>query len=137
VATRALDLSGIDDNDNCSADESWEHLDNTNVDKMLDSSVRPATAAKCGRIWNRWLEFVCLHEVKVMPPEVRALEIFIADTADFSGSAGVAMTAAAAVAHFSALAGFDLPFGFPRMGKILRGIRLTHGKAARPKLPFS
>jgi hypothetical protein len=112
-------------------------LDSANVNKMLDSSTRPATAAKYGRIWNKWLEFACFHEVEVMPPEVRALESFIANTADFSGLAGVAMTAAAAVAYFCALAGFDLPFSFPRMGKILRGIRLTHGKAAKPKLPFS
>jgi hypothetical protein len=112
VATCALDLLGFDDNDDWSADESWERLDNTNIDKMLDFSIRPATAVKYGPIWNKWLEFVCLHEVEVMPPEVRVLEIFIANTADFSGSARVARTAAAAVAHFCALAGLDSPFGF-------------------------
>jgi hypothetical protein len=40
-----------------------------------------------------------------MPPEVRALEIFIVDTAELSGSACMATTAAAAVAHFCAREG--------------------------------
>jgi hypothetical protein len=72
-----------------------------------------------------------------MPPEVRALEIFIADLAEYSRSSGVALTAAAAIAHFCALKGFGSPCKFPRIGKMLRGIRLTHGKSAKPKEPFT
>jgi hypothetical protein len=72
-----------------------------------------------------------------MPPEVRALEIFIIDTAELSGSADVATTSAAAVAHFCARGGIVSPFGCPRFGKILRGIKNTHGKAARPRKPFT
>jgi hypothetical protein len=67
-----------------------------------------------------------------MLPEVRALEIFITDSAEFSGSSGVALTAVAPVAHFCALQGFGLPCEFPRFGKLLQGICLTHGKAAKP-----
>jgi hypothetical protein len=52
-------------------------------------------------------------------------------------SIGVALTAAAAVAHFCALQGFGSPCEFPRFGKLLRGIRLTHGKAAKAKEPFT
>jgi hypothetical protein len=52
-------------------------------------------------------------------------------------SIGVALTAAAAVAHFCALLGFGSPCNFPRFGKLLRGIRLTHGKAAKAKEPFT
>jgi hypothetical protein len=63
--------------------------------------------------------------------------IFIVDSAEFSGSSGVALTAAAAVAHFCALQGFGSPCDFPRFGKLLRGIRLTHGKAAKAKEPFT
>jgi hypothetical protein len=72
-----------------------------------------------------------------MLPEVRALEIFITDSAEFSGSSGVALTAVAPVAHFCALQGFGLPCEFPRFGKLLQGICLTHGKAAKPKNLFT
>jgi hypothetical protein len=104
-------------------------LDSTSVDRMLASSVKPATASKYRRIWDKWAAFATFHEVEIMPPEVRALEIFIVDSAEFSGSSGVALTAAAAVAHFCALQGFGSPCDFPRFGKLLRGIRLTHSKA--------
>jgi hypothetical protein len=77
-----------------------DHLDPASVDRMLASSVKPATAQKYGRIWDKWAAFAAFHEVEIMPPEVRALEIFIADSAEFSGSSGVALTAAPAVAHF-------------------------------------
>jgi hypothetical protein len=72
-----------------------------------------------------------------MPPDVRALEIFVADSTEFSGSSGVALTAVAAVARFSALQGFGSPCESPRFGKLLRGICLTHSKAAKPKNPFT
>jgi hypothetical protein len=64
-----------------SPDESWRSMDDFNVNKMLDRSVRPATSAKYGCMWDRWVAFASYHGVKVIPPEVRALEIFIADTA--------------------------------------------------------
>jgi hypothetical protein len=80
-------------------------LDLTSVDRMFASSVKPATASKYGRIWEKWAAFATFYKVKIMPPEVRALEIFIVDSAEFSGSSGVALTAAAAVAHFCALLG--------------------------------
>jgi hypothetical protein len=112
-------------------------LDSSSVDRMLASNVKPATASKYGRIWDKWAAFATFHEVEIMPPEVRALDIFIVDLAELSGSSGVALTAAAAVAHFCALQGFGLPCYFPRFGKLLRGIRLTHGKAAKAKEPGS
>jgi hypothetical protein len=120
-----------------SADESWDSMDGSNVDKMLDNRVKPATASKYARIWDKWVTFATFHEVKVMSPEVRALEIFIVNTSELSGSAVVATTAAAAVAHFCAREGIVSPFGCLRFGKILRGIKNTHGKAARPRKPFS
>jgi hypothetical protein len=49
----------------------------------------------------------------------------------------VANSAAAAVAHFCALEGFPSPFVPPRLSMIMRGIRQSHGKALRPKLPFT
>jgi hypothetical protein len=95
------------------------------------------TASKYGRIWDKWVAFSTFHEVEVMPPDVRALEIFLVNSAELSGSAGVALTAAAAVANFCALNGFASPSEFPRIGKILWGMRLTFGKAAKPKKPFT
>jgi hypothetical protein len=112
-------------------------LDSSSVDRMLASTVKPATASKYGRIWDKWAAFATFHEVEIMPPEVRALEIFIVDLAEFSGLSGVALTAAASVAHFWALQWFGSPCNFPRFGKLLRGIRLTHGKAAKAKEPFT
>jgi hypothetical protein len=126
-------LALLEDDEGWSADESWEAMDGSNVDKMLASSVKPSTAAKYGRIWDKWVVFATSHSVDIMPSEIRALEIFIADTAELSGSAEVAATAAAAVAHFCALEGFVTPFGCPRFGKILRGIRSSFGKAATPR----
>jgi hypothetical protein len=77
-------LALLEDNEGWSADESWEAMDGSNVDKMLASSVKPSTAVKYGHIWDKWVVFATSHHVDVMPPEVRALEIFIADTADLS-----------------------------------------------------
>jgi hypothetical protein len=129
-------LALLEDNKGWSADESWEAMDGSNMDKMLASSVKPSTAVKYGHIWDKWVFFATSHHINVMPPEVRALEIFIADTAKLSGSAGVSTMAAAAVAHFCALEGFGSPFRCPRLRKILRGIRLSFGKAATPRKPF-
>jgi hypothetical protein len=91
------------------------------VDRMLGASVKPLTVIKYGRIWDKWVAFSTFHEVEVMPPDVCALEIFLVDSAELSGSTGVAHTAAAAVAHFCVLKGFVSPSKFPRIGKILRG----------------
>jgi hypothetical protein len=41
------------------------------------------------------------------------------------------------VAHFCALEGYPSPFVLPRFSKIMRGVRLSFGKAAVPKRPFS
>jgi hypothetical protein len=100
-----------------STDKPWE--DQSSVQKMLDSSIKPATAVKYGRIWDKWVTLAALQDVEVTPPEFRGLEIFISNVAEFSESAGVATTAAAAVPHFCALEGIESPFGFPRFGKIL------------------
>jgi hypothetical protein len=72
-----------------------------------------------------------------MPPEVRGLEIFLADLAELTGSSGVTSMTAAAVTHFCALEGFDSPFAFPQFSKIMRGIKASYGKAAKPKRPFT
>jgi integrase len=72
-----------------------------------------------------------------MPPDMRALEIFIADSAQLSGSVGVSNVTAAAVAHFCNLEGFPTPFSTPRFSKIMRGIKNTYSKAVKPKKPFS
>jgi hypothetical protein len=137
---RYLAEFGLDDlDDEWSADEAVGDplLGSSSVDKMLSSSVKPATARKYSRIWDKWVAFAASHGVEIMPPDFRALEIFVADSAEFLGSSGVALTAVAAVAHFSALQGFGSPCEFPRFGKLLRGICLTHGKAAMPKNPFT
>jgi hypothetical protein len=101
------------------------------VDRLLRTSV------KYGKHWDKWIKFAAIHGVDLMPPDMRAFEIFIADTSELSGSAGVATTAAAAVAHFVALEGHPSPFTTPRFSKMMRGIRLIHGKVAKPKKLFT
>jgi hypothetical protein len=81
-------------------------MDKSNVEKMLAGSVKASTLAKYSRLWDKWLVFSAFHEVDTMPPHMRALEIFISDTAELSGSAGVTNSTAAAVAHFCALEGY-------------------------------
>jgi hypothetical protein len=93
--------------------------------------------AKYGRAWDKWSIFATYHGVDVVPPDKRALEIFVANTAELSGSAGVASMSAAAITHFSALEGVQSPFTTPRFGKILKGIRNEYGKPVKPKKPFS
>jgi hypothetical protein len=107
---------------------SWEGMDASNGNRMLNSSIKPATVEKYARIWDKWAAFAAFHEVNVMPPEVLALKIFVVHTAEFSGSAGVAATAAAAVSHFCTFKGFESQFGLPRFSKILRGIRTRTGR---------
>jgi hypothetical protein len=109
----------------------------TLVDRMLESSVKPTTLAKYSCLWDKWIAFAAFHDVKMMPPQMGGLEIFIVDLAELSGSSGVANSTAAAVAHFCELEGFPSPFVTPRFSKLLRRIRLTYGKAARPKRPFT
>jgi integrase len=72
-----------------------------------------------------------------MPPDMRALDIFIADSAKLSGSVGVSNVTAAAVAQFCNLEGFPTPFYTPRFSKIMRRKKNTYSKAVRPKKPFS
>jgi hypothetical protein len=129
--------------DAMSADKGGEYLDpgdgmnNSNVELLLKRSVKGSTMVKYGRLWDKWIFFAAYHGVDdVMPPDMRGLEIFLADTAMLSGSAGVAAATAAAVAHFCALEGYISPFSAPRLLKILRGIRLEYSKPVKLKKPF-
>jgi hypothetical protein len=72
-----------------------------------------------------------------MPPDMRALEIFVANLAELSGSVSVSNLAIAAVSHFCNLEGFPSPFSTPRFSKILRGIKNYYIKPVRPKKPFT
>jgi hypothetical protein len=112
-------------------------MDDSNVDKMLEKSVKKSTLDKYGRAWDKWSIFATYHGVDVVPPDMRAFEIFVANTAELSGFAGVASMSAAAITHFGALEGVQSPFTTPRFGKILRGIRNKYGKPVKPKKPFS
>jgi hypothetical protein len=117
-------------------DDDASSMDAANVDEMLKRSVKPSTMNKYSRLWDKWVAFANYHEVETMPPDPRELEIFIADSAELSGLAGVANSTAAAVAHFIALEGYESLFSSPRFSKILRGVKAAFGKAARPKKPF-
>jgi hypothetical protein len=109
----------------------------TSVARMLTNSVKPSTFKQYARHWDKWVDYSVLHQVEVMPPDMRALEMFVADTAELSGSAGVANMTSASVAHFCALESYPSPFITPRFAKILRGIKLSFAKPVKPKLPFS
>jgi hypothetical protein len=102
----AAALSRYEDFGPVSDDSDASALDGTAVDEMLKKSVKTSTLAKYSRLWDKWACFASSHEVDVMPPDMRALEIFIVDTADLAGSAGVANLAAAAVTHFTTLEGY-------------------------------
>jgi hypothetical protein len=118
-------------------DDADATLDGTNVELMLERSVKPSTREKYSRLWDKWVAFSIFHELSTMPPEMRRLEIFLVDSAELSGSTGVAYSTAAAVAHFCALEGYHSPFTSPRFAKILRAICLAHGKVAKPRMPFN
>jgi hypothetical protein len=132
-----FDAEGVEDFDRAEASTTEDDLDPANVVRLLRASVKPLTADKYGKHWDKWIKFAAIHGVNVMPPDMRALEIFIADTSELSGLAGVATMVAAAVAHFVALEGHPSCFTTPRFSKMMRGIRLNHGKVAKPKKPFT
>jgi hypothetical protein len=111
--------------------------DASSVDRMLERSVKPGTLKKYSRHWDKWALFALAYDIEIMPPDMRGLEIYIADLAELSGSMNVANLAAASIAHFSACEGFSSPFTTPRLAKLMRGIRLSYGKAAKPKKPFT
>jgi hypothetical protein len=50
--------------------------------------------------------------------------------------AGSVLLMAAAVTHFCALEGYSSPFGSPRFGKIMGGIRRTYCKPVKSKKPY-
>jgi hypothetical protein len=59
---------GLDDlDDEWSADEAVgeSFLGSTSVDKMLSSSVKPDTARKYSRIWDKWVAFAPSHGIRV------------------------------------------------------------------------
>jgi hypothetical protein len=111
-------------------------MDTAKVDEMLKRSVKPSTMSKYSRLLDKWVAFADYHEVETMPPDSRGQEIFIADSAKLSGSAGIANSTQAAVAHFISLEGYESPFFSPRFLKILRGMKAAFGRATRPKKPF-
>jgi hypothetical protein len=111
-------------------------MDRTNVDTMLEKSIKPSTMSKYSRAWDKWVSFSTYHVIAAIPSNIRGLKIFLADTAELSGSVWVALLAAAAVAHFCALEGYLSPFERPRFGKIMRGIRNSYIKPVKPKKPF-
>jgi hypothetical protein len=71
-------------------DEDVTAMDHSSVDRMLKHSMRPSTLAKYSGLWDKWASFSALHEVETVPPDMRALEIFIVNCAELAGSAGVA-----------------------------------------------
>jgi hypothetical protein len=71
-------------------DDDASSMDAANVDEMLKRSVKPSTMSKYSRLWDKWVAFADYHEVETMPLDPRGLEIFIADSAELSGSAGFA-----------------------------------------------
>jgi hypothetical protein len=111
-------------------------MDRSGVDRMLQLSVKPSTLAKYSRLWDKWVSFSSQHEVETMPPDMRALEVFLVDRAELSGSAGVANSTAAVIALFSALEGFPSLFSTPRFSKIMRAVKLTFRRPSKPKKPF-
>jgi hypothetical protein len=119
-----------------SEDEEAASLDQSNADLMLQRSVKALKLAKYSRLWDKWATFASFHEVEVLPPDMRALEIFVLDTGELFGSAGIVNLLAAAVARFYALEGYLSPFKLPRFSKILRGVKISFGRAAKPKRPF-
>jgi hypothetical protein len=120
-----------------SPDDNSNVPNDSNVDRMLENSVKPATLVQYSHAWDKWADFASYYDLEVMPPEVRGLEIFLADLAELTGSLGVTSMNAAVVTHFCALEGFDSLFAFPRFGKIMRGIKASYGKEAKPKRPFT
>jgi hypothetical protein len=74
------DFSTVTDNDDAT-------LDGTNVELMLEKSVKPFTREKYSRLWDKWVAFSIFHGLSTMPPEMRGLKIFLVDSADLSGSA--------------------------------------------------
>jgi hypothetical protein len=68
-----------DDNavDKPELDASTEYMDDSNVNKMLEKSVKKSTLAKYGRAWDKWSIFATYHGVDVVPPDMQALEIFV------------------------------------------------------------
>jgi hypothetical protein len=131
------DESDEEDEDDVPSGRGIESADASNVDRMLELSVKPATLKKYSGHWDKWAWFALAYVIDIMPPDMRGLEIYIADLAELSGSANVVSLATASVAHFCACEGFPSPFTAPRMSKLMRGIKLTYGKAAKPKKPFT
>jgi hypothetical protein len=113
------DEPGYEDFGVVTEDDDASSMDTANVDEMLKRSVKPSTMSKYLRLWDKWVAFADYHEVETILPDPRGLEIFIADSAELSGSAGVANLNAAAVAHFIALVGYELPFSSPWFSKTL------------------
>jgi hypothetical protein len=52
-------LAVLEDDEGWLADESWEAMDGSNVDKMLALSVKPSTAVKYGCIWDKQMGRLC------------------------------------------------------------------------------
>jgi hypothetical protein len=52
---------------------------------MLGNSVKRARLAQYNRAWDKWADFPSYYDLEVMPPEVRGLEIFLADLAELTG----------------------------------------------------
>jgi hypothetical protein len=112
----AVDAPDIDDSEvegdveMASGDESFDggddvpsgidSADASSVDRMLERSVKPGTLKKYSRQWDKWALFALAYDIEIMPPDMRGLEIYIADLAELSGSANVANLAAASIAHF-------------------------------------
>jgi hypothetical protein len=82
-------LSALEWSQHLDEDSEADSLDASNVDRMLEKSVKASTLQKYNCSWDKWAYFATYHEVEVLPPEMRALEIFVADLAELSGSVSV------------------------------------------------
>jgi hypothetical protein len=48
-------------------EDSDDPMDGSNVERMLERSIKPSTLSKYARSWDKWVQFSTYHEVDVMP----------------------------------------------------------------------
>jgi hypothetical protein len=53
-------------------DSEVDSLDGSNVNRMLEKSVKASTLQKYSRSWDKWAHLATYHSVEVMPPDMRA-----------------------------------------------------------------
>jgi hypothetical protein len=103
----------------------------------LDSSLADSSLKRYRSRWEDWCDYAASHGVSALPPDEYAVEQYICDRADLTGSMSAVNASVFAINHYCSRNKFVSSLQSPYFALVLRGIGNKIKKLPVPREPFS